>query len=108
MGVMDNDRSCSRITYVCKRRDQGGNNLRWQFVYAASVKLKEPFLNLLLTNVGKCKAELEDNIDGSKSIKNSSSNKVAKHLRDRRYRQIVIKNKKAYNRKKYEDYSRDS
>ena len=31
--------------------------------------------------------------------KNSSSNKVAKHLRDRRYRQIVIKNKKAYNRK---------
>ena len=41
-------------------------------------------------------------------LKNSSSNKVAKHLRDRRYRQIVIKNKKAYNRKKYEDYSRDS
>ena len=40
--------------------------------------------------------------------KNSSSNKVAKHLRDRRYRQIVIRNKKAYNRKKYEDYSRDS
>ena len=32
--------------------------------------------------------------------KNSSSNKVAKHLRDRRYRQIVIKNKKAYDRKK--------
>ena len=41
-------------------------------------------------------------------LKNSSSNKVAKHLRDRRYRQIVIRNKKAYNRKKYEDYSRDS
>ena len=41
--------------------------------------------------------------------KNSSSNKVAKHLRDRRYRQIVIKNKKIYNRKKYnEDISRDS
>ena len=34
-------------------------------------------------------------------LKNSSSNKVAKHLRDRRYRQIVIKNKKAYDRKKY-------
>ncbi len=33
--------------------------------------------------------------------KNSSSNKVAKFLRDRRYRQIVIKNKKAYDRKKY-------
>ena len=34
-------------------------------------------------------------------LKNSSSNKVAKYLRDRRYRQIVIKNKKAYDRKKY-------
>ena len=34
-------------------------------------------------------------------LRNSSSNKVAKHLRDRRYRQIVIKNKKAYDRKKY-------
>jgi hypothetical protein len=33
-------------------------------------------------------------------LKNSLSNKVAKHLRDRRYRQIVIKNKKAYDRKK--------
>jgi hypothetical protein len=44
--------------------------------------------------------------------KNSSLNKkknpIAKHLRDRRYRQIVIKNKKAYNRKKHESYSRDS
>ncbi len=37
----------------------------------------------------------------AKVLKNSSSNKVAKHLRDRRYRQIVIKNKKAYDRKKY-------
>ena len=55
------------------------------------------------------KAELEDNIDGSKSIKKSSSNKVAKHLRDRRYRQIVIKNKKAYDRKKVHKISdRDS
>ena len=33
-------------------------------------------------------------------LRNSSSNKVAKYLRDRRYRQIVIKNKKAYDRKK--------
>ena len=34
---------------------------------------------------------------------------MAKYLRDRRYRQIVIKNKKAYNRKKYnENSSRDS
>ena len=33
-------------------------------------------------------------------LRNSSSNKVAKHLRDRRYRQIVIKNKKTYDRKK--------
>ncbi len=32
--------------------------------------------------------------------KNSSSNRVAKYLRDRRYRQLVIKNKKKYNRKK--------
>ena len=32
--------------------------------------------------------------------RNSSSNKVAKYLKDRRYRQIVIKNKKAYDRKK--------
>ncbi len=35
--------------------------------------------------------------------RNSSSNKVAKHLRDRRYRQIVIKNKKAYDRKRIND-----
>ena len=42
-------------------------------------------------------------------LKNSSSNKVAKYLRDRRYRQIVIKNKKAYDRKKNNKISdRDS
>ena len=41
-------------------------------------------------------------------LRNSSSNKVAKHLRDRRYRQIVIKNKKAYDRKKFQNTSRDS
>ena len=41
--------------------------------------------------------------------KNLSSNKVAKHLRDRRYRQIVIRNKKAYDRKKInQDTYRDS
>ena len=40
--------------------------------------------------------------------RNSSSNKVAKYLRDRRYRQIVIKNKKAYDRKKFKNTSRDS
>ena len=41
--------------------------------------------------------------------KNSSSNKIAKYLRDRRYRQIVIKNKKAYDRKKSNKISdRDS
>ena len=41
--------------------------------------------------------------------KNSSSNKIAKYLRDRRYRQIVIKNKKAYDRKKNNKISdRDS
>ena len=42
-------------------------------------------------------------------LKNSSYNKVAKHLRDRRYRQIVIRNKKAYDRKKTnQDTYRDS
>ena len=41
-------------------------------------------------------------------LRNSSSNKVAKHLRDRRYRQIVIKNKKAYDRKNYKISDRDS
>ena len=41
--------------------------------------------------------------------RNSSSNKVAKHLRDRRYRQIVINNKKVYDRKKNnKDTYRDS
>jgi|AACY02.4.fsa_nt_gi hypothetical protein len=39
-------------------------------------------------------------------LKNSSSNKIAKFLRDRRYRQIVIKNKKAYDRKKHGKTSR--
>ena len=34
---------------------------------------------------------------------------MAKYLRDRRYRQIVVKNKKVYNRKKYNaDSSRNS
>ena len=32
--------------------------------------------------------------------KNSSSNKIAKMLRTPRFRQLVIKNKKRYNRKK--------
>ena len=34
-------------------------------------------------------------------LKNSSSNKVAKELKDRRYHQRVVKSKKAYDRKKY-------
>ena len=33
-------------------------------------------------------------------LKNSSSNKIAKELKDRRYHQRVVKNKKAYDRKK--------
>ena len=43
-------------------------------------------------------------------LKNSSSNKVAKYLKDRRYRQKGIKNKKAYDRKKVhmEIYTRSS
>ena len=41
--------------------------------------------------------------------RNLSSNKVAKFLRDRRYRQIVIRNKKVYDRKKIsKDTYRDS
>tara|TARA_R100000700_G_C3072501_1_gene81979 strand:+ start:97 stop:246 length:150 start_codon:yes stop_codon:yes gene_type:complete len=35
--------------------------------------------------------------------RNSSSNKIAKMLRTPRFRQLVIKNKKAYNRKKDKD-----
>jgi len=31
----------------------------------------------------------------------NKKNPIAKYLKDRRYRQIVIKNKKAYDRKKY-------
>ena len=41
--------------------------------------------------------------------KNLSSNKIAKKLKDRRYHQRVIKNKKAYDRKKNsKDSYRDS
>ena len=41
-------------------------------------------------------------------LKKSSSNKIAKELKDRRYHQRVVKNKKRYDRKKNESYSRDS
>ena len=41
-------------------------------------------------------------------LKNSSSNKIAKELKDRRYHQRVVKNKKAYDRKIYITTSRDS
>jgi len=33
--------------------------------------------------------------------RNSSSNKIAKELKDRRYHQRVVTSKKVYNRKKY-------
>jgi len=33
--------------------------------------------------------------------KNSSSNKIAKELKDRRYHQRVVTSKKVYDRKKY-------
>jgi|TARA_B100000902_G_C26696773_1_gene615145 hypothetical protein len=36
----------------------------------------------------------------AKALKNSFSNKIAKMLRTSRFRQLVIKNKKKYNRKK--------
>jgi hypothetical protein len=34
-------------------------------------------------------------------LRNSSSNKIAKELKDRRYHQRVVKNKKVYDRKNY-------
>ena len=34
-------------------------------------------------------------------LKNSSSNKVAKYLKDGRYQPRVVESKKVYNRKKY-------
>jgi len=40
--------------------------------------------------------------------KNSSSNKIAKELKDRRYHQRVVKNKKVYDRRLYKIKSRDS
>ena len=46
---------------------------------------------------------------GPNQLKNSSSNKIAKQLKDRRYHQRVVKSKKAYDRKKYgKDTSRNS
>ena len=41
-------------------------------------------------------------------LKNSSSNKIAKELKDRRYHQRVVKNKKVYDRRLYKIKSRDS
>jgi hypothetical protein len=41
-------------------------------------------------------------------LKNSSSNKIAKELKDRRYHQRVIKNKKRYERSIYKNASRNS
>ncbi len=42
-------------------------------------------------------------------LKNSSSNNIAKKLKDRRYHQRVVKSKKAYDRKKIiKDSYRDS
>ena len=40
--------------------------------------------------------------------KNSTSNKVAKELKDRRYHQRVVRSKKIYDRKKFQNNSRDS
>ncbi len=41
-------------------------------------------------------------------LKNSTSNKVAKELKDRRYHQRVVRSKKVYDRKKFQNTSRDS
>ena len=40
--------------------------------------------------------------------KNLSSNKAAKELKDRRYHQRVVRSKKIYDRKKFQNNSRDS
>jgi hypothetical protein len=40
--------------------------------------------------------------------RNSSSNKVAKNLKDRRYHQRVVRSKKVYDRKKYKNSHRNS
>jgi hypothetical protein len=45
---------------------------------------------------------------GQNQSKNSSSNKIAKELKDRRYHQRVVKNKKVYDRRLYKIKSRDS
>ena len=39
---------------------------------------------------------------------NKKKNPMAKYLKDRRYRQVVIKNKKAYKRKKKHDNIRQN
>jgi hypothetical protein len=41
-------------------------------------------------------------------LKNSSYNKVAKELKDRRYHQRVVKSKKVYDRRLHKIKSRDS
>ena len=45
---------------------------------------------------------------GENQSKNSTSNKVAKELKDRRYHQRVVRSKKIYDRKKFQNNSRDS
>jgi len=44
----------------------------------------------------------------AKVLKNSSSNKVAKELKDRRYHQRVVKSKKVYDRRIRKIKSRES
>ena len=41
-------------------------------------------------------------------LKNSSSNKVAKELKDRRYHQRVVRSKKVYDRQKIKKVNQDS
>ena len=68
--VTDNDRSCNRITYVCKRRNQGGTFAPSMAICLRGKREAERTFSESVTY--KCwrgKAELEDNIDGSKSIK---------------------------------------
>ena len=44
----------------------------------------------------------------AKVLKNSSSNKVAKQLNDRRYHQRVVRSKKVYDRQKIKKVNQDS
>ena len=68
-GVTHNDRVCSSPIMFVNAEIQGGTfTRRYGNVYAASVMLKDNIVNLSVQML-EGSAELESNIDGSKSIK---------------------------------------